>query len=82
MNNVVPIPEAKSYWNYIKDASEEVKKNLIALINFSLKNDMKKKENDLLDKVSAPWPDDNLTADEFVGICESGRNDKREIIDI
>lgn len=82
MNNIVPIPEAKAYWNYIKDTSDEVKKNLVALISFSLKSDMKRKEKDLLDKMSAPWPDDNLSADEFVDICESERDGNRELIDI
>ena len=32
--------------------------------------------------ISSPWPDDDLSADAFVEMCESGRSGNREIIEI
>lgn len=85
MNDVVPIPAAKKYWNLIKNSSNEVKLNLIELIYISLRKGPKitaEDCDDVLDKISSSWPDDGLTADEFVEVCESGRNKKREIVEI
>lgn len=36
MNTMCPIPSAERYWDYIKDASNDVKLNLITLLSESL----------------------------------------------
>lgn len=40
------------------------------------------REKQAISIITAPWPSDGLSDDEFVGTCMSGRNSHREIIEL
>lgn len=42
----------------------------------------KKEEIKAVDLISSPWPDDGLSADEFVALCESRSIITRKILEI
>ena len=43
---------------------------------------LEKEERNAIRIISAPWPSDGLSEDEFVEMCVSGRNSNRDIAEL
>ena len=74
-HNIHTIPQSRvmSCWNEIKNFSREEMNTLMTMIYIHINEDVPVKNEEDEDLFSMTWPDDGISADEMVAICECNR---------
>lgn len=69
--------------NNLSALSREKKLHIIAfLTNSMLETERKDSDEDILDRICGSWNDDEITTDELIQVCESGRVRNSKIIEL
>lgn len=82
-----PTAAVMPYWNSIKDTTPEIKAELMDLIRFSMKQakasekekEKKKEKKGDFDEFLGIWNDIDMTSEELIELCTSGRKSTRPI---
>ena len=71
-------------FRYFASLPRAKKLHLIAFLSNSIleEEDGKQTDEDVLDRICGSWSEDEISTDELIKVCESGRNITREIIEI